>query len=127
MRVLPKGGPGLVEELAAHELRQQAAAWAPEASLALVFGRRDTALCEYASGEGYGLVVLARPDRATTQALGAAGVMVLGGASGVEPMSASGHMARRRTEDNQTCARAASVSRRQTRRSGHHVFQEPAS
>lgn len=126
VRVLPKGGPGLMEDLAAHELRQQAADWAPGASLALVFGRPDTALCEYATSEGYGMVVLASPNRATTQTLRAGGVVVLEGASGVERMSARGHLAARRADNNQSCARTPSVVRRQTRRSGHHVLQEPA-
>lgn len=67
VRVLPTGGPGLMEDLAAQELRQQAADWAPGASLALAFGRPDTALCEHATSEGYGVVVLACPDRAITQ------------------------------------------------------------
>jgi hypothetical protein len=127
VRVLPEGGPRLMEELAAQELRQQSADWAPGAGLALVFGRPDTALCEYATSEGYGMLVLGSPNRATTQALRAAGVAVLEGASGVERMSACGHLGARRVDNNQSCARTASVDRRQTRRSGHHVLQESAS
>lgn len=125
VRVLPKGGPGLREDLAAHELRQQAADWAPEASLALVFGSPDTALCEYATSEGYGMVVLASPNRATPRRSGLAAWWCWRGIrSGADECPRP--LAAQRADSNKSCARTASVARRQTRRSGHHVLQEPA-
>jgi hypothetical protein len=66
--VLPKGGARLDEVQAERDLRQ-AAMRVGHPELAVLFGRPDVAISEYAIARGYDVVVTQRPDRLLTDRL----------------------------------------------------------
>lgn len=71
-RVLSKGGPRADERRADQGLREAASDF-DHAELALLFGRPDVAIAEYAASGGYGFVLTARPDSMLSARLTEAG------------------------------------------------------
>ena len=86
-RVVPKGAARMDEWQAERELRQAALSFGhPE--LALLFGRPDTAISEYAISRGYDVVVSPRPDDRLSARLQRSG-RVLWPADDTEPSTSS--------------------------------------